>query len=231
MKFNFFFLLFFLFNLSNVCAQDYIELPQSYFLDQSNLDDGKPLSIKMFINFHLKSMIESDSVKNLKGKNLSDYYYQAFKSKVVEIKPGIYFIDNDKQNFKFSIDNNGLLAGDGLLNNRVKNTETTFKFSSGIAINTVTKRLDKIYSRTTLKDSIFVAELFDKDGMMVTKDIINLKLGGGQSNTISTHYSKNGKISSEQNNINETFIVYYENGKIERQTDKKENWGKEFDKT
>ena len=231
MKFKLPLLLLFIVFSGHVFSQNSTELPKSYFLDQSKMEDGKPLSIKMYMNYHLIEMIKSDSVNNLKGKEEGNFYNEAFKSKVVEVKPGNYFIENDKLYFKFNVDDNKLLTGEATLKNKDKNTETIFKFLSGIATNSSTKRSNKLYSRTELKDSLFISELWDKDEIRVNKRTINLKSGGGQSNTISTHYYKNGKVSSEQNNIDETFVVYYENGKIERQTDGKRKSGKEYDKS
>ncbi|SFB69793.1 hypothetical protein [Kaistella jeonii] len=221
------FTLLLIFGLNHFLAQDFKKLPASYYLDKSGLEDGKMLKIKNLTHYDLYITRNSEKVKNLKGKEQMDFYKKAWEAELITLKQGNYYIDNEDFNFKFKIDKDGLLTDEGIYTNNDSGSQSVFTFLGGIAVQSVEKKNSIIVEKTSLTNDIFMSELFDKEGKLVNKRSINLKLGGGQANTISTHYKK-GKVSSEQNNIEEGFISYYENGQIKRQTNNRGNYGKEF---
>lgn len=212
-------LIIFLVSKMSLIAQNIIKLSNSHCLDQSGIDDGKPLTIQRYANYNLYLSLDSDSVSNLKNEEKEHFYDLALIKEEVKLKKGNYFIDSDDFYFKFYINENGFLNGNAFLKYPKRNIETEILFSKGVLVSSITKQLGQVYCKSELKDSIFITENYDKEGSIVSKGAYNLKLGGGQKNYISTHYFKNGKISSEQNNINQTFVAYYENGNLERESD------------
>lgn len=214
-------------------AQEYKKLPDSYFINREGSgNDIDANSIRNYLNYDLFLMRNSDSIQQLSNIEKSNFYAKMDKSEIVNLKKGNYYIDNKDNYFKFIIDKNGILNGEAQrIVHGKRSYERNIVFLNGVIVSQMTVNLqtNKIDSKGEFKDSIFTEELYDKNGILVTRGSTNYKLGGGQSNYISTHYYENGKVSSEQNNIDKTFMAYYENGSIKRHTDDKNKFGKDYD--
>lgn len=213
-------------------AQEYKKLPDSYFIKREGNNDIDVNSIRNYLNYDLFLMRYSDRFERLSNIEKSNFYDKMYESEIVNLKEGNYYIDNKDAYLKFTIDENGILNGKAQSIVRGdRSYEKNIVFLNGVVVSEITINLqtNKIDSKKELKDAVFTEELYDKNGILQTRASTNYKLGGGQSNYISTHYYKSGKISSEQNNINKTFMSYYENGKLERHTDDKNMFGKYYD--
>lgn len=213
-------------------AQEYKKLPDSYFINREGDNDIDANSIRNYLNYDLFLMRYSDRIQQLSNIEKRNFYDKMYESEIVNLKEGNYYIDNEDAYFKFIIDENGILNGkaQSIVHGK-RSYEKNIVFLNGVIVSQITINLqtNKIDSKKELRDSVFTEQLYDKNEILQTRISTNYKLGGDKSNYISTHYYENGKISCEQNNINETFMGYHQNGKLERYTDDKNMFGKYYD--
>ncbi|MDQ8012306.1 MAG: hypothetical protein REI96_07660 [Flavobacterium nitrogenifigens] len=220
----------FILSSMSLFAQDFIKLPDSYFLNRVGLDQGKPLTINKVTHYNLYLKSESDSVRNLKNEEKTHFYDLVYKSEVVNLVEGNYYYDNNTSYFKFKINKEGLLSGDALLKDKRNDNEVEMFFVDGVFIKGVTKRFDKMIVKLELKDSIFSADKYDEDGRIESRDLCYLKFGNSiHDSNVFIRYFKNGSVSSERNMIKKTFVAYYENGNLKAESDEIKKIDRSYD--
>ncbi|MDR6969606.1 hypothetical protein J2X31_003639 [Flavobacterium arsenatis] len=126
---------------------------------------------------------------------------------------GFYLLNNPFQKFGFEIDDRNQFVGSAKYETKEEIKLSTINFKNGkVILHETVNIFDEPLRKITINDSLFTAISYEK-GKIVRKHIENIKLGGGQSNEIRIHYFENGNIELEQNNIDNTFKTFYENGK------------------
>lgn len=153
---------------------------------------------------------------NLEGNGLIEIYEYSntdlYEKKLFRPEQGNYFLSSDfcDQKFWFSIDENGKFAGVGKA--EMKYSEYTFQFQDGIAIKTEVRNSSDILVRSyEIIDTIFITKNYSDKGDLYNTSIWNNK---SQTSIKSIHYYKNGNVSLEYNNVDNTKKTFYENGNL-----------------
>jgi hypothetical protein len=229
MKKNFY-LVFSIFPLFTI-AQNTIELPASYFLDQTS-PRTKPCLIKKLINYNMYLNVNHDSIKQFNDEVQLKYYEKLLESEVVNLNTGNYHFENKDVNFSFSINERGFINGESNYSELKNNDyQSVFTFLNGVLIKTKTiiSSENQLYSQTALNDSILTEELFYKSGKLKEKATEYFRIKEYQKNTIRTIYYENGSIDSYSNTIDGIYKSFYNNGKLSRHTDDKIGFGKFYE--
>lgn len=138
------------------------------------------------------------------------------EKEIITLEEGTYFLENKNQKFWFKI------------NDKHQFTETAkaqitkgeklyilyFTFENGLALEADLKDTSgHLISHFETKDSVFVVKHFRQTGKLAKK--IVLRIGRGLSDAVETAYYDNGNIKSENDHVNKTTRLFYENGKAE----------------
>ena len=205
--------------ISNITfAQEYKTLDSIYFVDFGNINKGE-IQIRKYLNFELNKkwwltqknykLYQKDEDLEFINKNGND----AHKSEKINLSKGFYLLNNSFQKFGFEIDDKNQFVGNAKYETKEEVKLSTINFKEGKVILFETVNMfDEPIKKITINDSLFT-EISYKKGQIDRKNIENIKLGGGQLNEIRIHYFENGNIELEQNNIDNTFKTFYENGK------------------
>lgn len=172
-------------------GQDVKKLDDSYFLDLEKFEKGFGI-LEIKVN----------------AENL--------EKEVVTLEKGAYFLENRNQKFCFTINEKHEFTetAKAQITKGKKLYTLYFTFENGQAIETDLKDTSgHLISRFETKDSAFVVKHFRRTGKLDKK--IVLKIGGGISDAVETTYYENGNVKSENDHINKTTRLFYENGKAE----------------
>lgn len=138
------------------------------------------------------------------------------ETEIITLEEGIYFFENKNQKFWFKINGKHQFTetAKAQITKGEKLYTLYFTFENGLAIATDLKDTSgHLISHFETKDSVFVVKHFRQTGKLAKK--IVLRTGAGLSDAVETVYYENGNIKSENDHINKTTRLFYENGKAE----------------
>ncbi|PUV25007.1 hypothetical protein [Sphingobacterium athyrii] len=138
------------------------------------------------------------------------------EKEILTLKEGTYFLQNKNQKFWFKINGKHQFTetAKAQITKGEKLYTLYFTFENGLAIATDLKDTSgNLISHFETKDSVFVVKHFRQTGKLAKK--IVLRTGVGLSDAVETAYYENGNIKSENDHINKTTRLFYENGKAE----------------
>lgn len=201
-------------------GQETKELSKKHFLDFNNLehfDKGTDiLEVKERVNYELYLKVEQDY-------NRFKHPSEEEKKKAYETNPfkgekGEYFLNNEYQQFHFSVNEIGLISGNANLV-QSENGYTyfwEFSFDAGkLKYAELKKELSgNPIRKVEINDSLFVMQFFDiNNGNFSGKRIIrNVK---DYDNSIEILYDENENIRREENRLQKIRKTFYKNGKPE----------------
>lgn len=207
--------------LSNILfSQEYSHLNDECFVDFRKLENGK-IEIKKYLNPELNKRWLTAQKEYKENQNSDAYefiknnYDEAHKSENIDLTEGQYLLNNSYEKFGFEIDENKQFTKIAKYQIKENGELSDIKFQNGKVISFETVSLfDEPLKKITINDSLFI-EIIYKNGKIFRKNLTNIVLGGGQSNQVRIHYYSNGNIELEQNNIENTFKTFHENGEPE----------------
>ena len=170
------------------------------------------------------------SIANFGDKTIKPHYVikHAFAEKplpgeIAVLKQGDYVIDNEVY-FEFHINEKGLMHGDAKYRSKKSpNFLTTLEYDNGILIKsqTLNTATNSVLSETVLNDSVLTATHYYESGQVQEVEITDCKIKDNAANNIRTTYYENGQIEKESNKIAQTFSTFSENGNPKRFVDNK----------
>lgn len=165
-------------------------------------------------------------------KLLPDYYtVQVEKAGVEEpiyikkydekttLKKGDYTISNKSLNFDFTIDENGIVNGEAkYIYKRQPDYAAFILYNNGFIVKSQTINItdSTVFSEIELNDSILTERRFYPSGKLKEVKTTDFKIKNDAHNRICITYFENGQVEVEDNDIKQTFKVFYENGKPQR---------------
>jgi|GEM_PF-1314371 len=204
-----------------IFAQEYKNLDRIYYVDFQDINKDE-IQIRKYLNVELnEKWWQARKNYELYRKNEDSEFLnangaEAHKSEKVDLAKGFYLLNNQHQGFGFEINDNQQFTGNAKYQNKETDQVSDIIFKDGKIISMETVNIfNEPVKKITISDSLFT-EIWYENGKITRKNTENLKLGGGQSNEIRTHYFENGNIQLEQDNISNTFKTFYENGTPKR---------------
>jgi len=138
------------------------------------------------------------------------------ETEIITLEQGTYFLENKNQKFWFKINEKHQFTetAKAQITKGEKLYTLYFTFENGLAFEADLKDTSgHLISHFETKDSVFVVKHFRRTGKLAKK--IVLRTGRGLSDAVETAYYENGNTKSENDHINKTTRLFYENGKAE----------------
>lgn len=214
-------------------AQQVKELNEKYILKTEQLQDGvRTLEIVELTNSPLYWEVR-DKVKRRIRPDTEDIN-KSLESKKFTPTEGNYFLKNNDQKFRFTIDKNGNFSDRATFeNNDFGEMEYwNFAFDNGKISTADLKQTPEgnVIEKIVADDDSFVTTYFSKNtGKMTKKRII--KKGGNWQNSFLTEYYEDGSIKSENDGMKKIRKYFYENGKQRSFENSETNETIDYDKT
>ena len=163
--------------------------------------------------------LSADKYTFMVGKDqLGDQYIYLDNDidKKADLPKGNYFLkESESVFFWFSIDDNGQLCDSTTIRNTRKNSHVTVYYKNGKTVGSRTHRINDgtLYSTININDSIQDATTYYPSGNIQRKNTTYLKKDNA---ILSIKYNEDGTIKSENNELDQTYKIWYPNGNLER---------------